>query len=334
MKLLFTIAFIVATTCQAAELFRVEVEGKFGYINRNGVVVISPRDWVALSFSEGLAYVCIEQTHQFINSAGNVAFDVTFPEGISHAGYFSEGVCPVYTPFGVRYINRLGKPIFEKIFEKGYAFSDGLAAVKDNGAWGFINTNGEFVVRNEYDSAFPFSDGLAHVKRQGVWGIINTNGNILVEPQYPVTVPTPTEGISVVAEKGKWYFVDASGRKVLANGYDAALCFRQGLAPVMITKKWGYINTSGQLVIPATYESANEFSEDRAKVQIHGKYGFIDTTGRIVVEPRYEYAKCFKNGLAEVGNDSMMGYVDRFGKEIWWSPSEEREEKDSQGKAE
>ena len=52
--------------------------------------------------------------------------------------------------------------------------------------------------------------------------------------------------------------------------------------------KWGYIDKTGREVIPCKYDDAFNFCEDLAKVKKSGKYGFIDKTGREVVPFIYD----------------------------------------------
>ena len=48
-------------------------------------------------------------------------------------------------------------------YEDYRPFSEGLAAVKENGKWGYVDTDGSTVIPFQYDMAWPFSEGLAIV---------------------------------------------------------------------------------------------------------------------------------------------------------------------------
>ena len=54
-------------------------------------------------------------------------------------------------------------------------FSDGLAAVKQNGKWGYIDENGKTVIKAQFDFANSFSEGIAVV------GFINEENS---DPEY------------------------------------------------------------------------------------------------------------------------------------------------------
>ncbi|MCQ5129692.1 WG repeat-containing protein [Butyricicoccus faecihominis] len=56
-------------------------------------------------------------------------------------------------------IEALVKPTYEEVS----SFSDGWAAVKQNGKWGYINESGDMVIQPKYDWAGPFGEGVAVV---------------------------------------------------------------------------------------------------------------------------------------------------------------------------
>jgi len=71
---------------------------------------------------------------------------------------------------------------------------------------------------------------------------------------------------------------------------------------------------SGTVRIAQTFEVAKEFSEGLAAVRVDGRYGFIDPAGRMVITPRFEAAGPFTGGYAEVRVDGASGAIDRSGK--------------------
>lgn len=62
-------------------------------------------------------------------------------------------------------------------YEWAEPFSEGLAAVKQNGRFGFINKRGEVVVPFKYEYAKKFEEGIAQVRnKKGVLIWINRKG--------------------------------------------------------------------------------------------------------------------------------------------------------------
>ena len=148
-----------------------------------------------------------------------------------------------------------------------------------NGKYGYVNTEGKRVVDCIYDKAYAFSEGLAVVELNGKYGYINTEGKRVVDCIYDKAFAF-REGLAVVELNGKWGYINTEGKRVVDCIYDDAFSFREGLAVVELNGKWGYINTEGEFVVNCIYDSANDFNDGFAKVQLNGKWGFINTEGK------------------------------------------------------
>ncbi|MHC4248137.1 MAG: WG repeat-containing protein [Planctomycetota bacterium] len=111
-------------------------DGKLGFVDRSGKVVIEPRFDRASSFSEGLARVWLreKELYGYIDSAGTMVIEPRFAE----AGDFHEGLAPVC------------------IERPGPHRSEG-------DRWGYIDMTGDLVVEGDFNAAFRFRNGLARV---------------------------------------------------------------------------------------------------------------------------------------------------------------------------
>ena len=121
----------------------------------------------------------------------------------------------------------------------------------------------------------------------------------------------------LVRRKGRFGYIDKSGREVIPCKYDDACSFLEGLALVKVGDKWGFIDKTGREVIPCKYDDAwPHFHEGLAVVKVGGKCGYIDRTGREVMPCKYDYAKRFHEGLALVKAGNTWGFIDKGGREV------------------
>ena len=137
--------------CLSEGLARIERDGKYGFIDNTGQVVIPPKYDLAWDFSEGLARVSQNGKYGFIDNTGKVVIPLNY----DWVGSFSEG----------------------------------LAMVKRNGKWGFIDKTGKVVIPLKYDKAYPFGNGVAGVldRSTGEAFYINRQGERLYwlgEPEF------------------------------------------------------------------------------------------------------------------------------------------------------
>jgi hypothetical protein len=73
--------------------------------------------------------------------------------------------------------------------------------------------------------------------------------------------------------KGKYGFIDNTGKMVIPPQYSGAEPFFEGLAAVTVARKRGYIDETGQMVIPPKYSWTFRFSEGLARVSLGKKWG-------------------------------------------------------------
>jgi WG containing repeat len=204
--------------------------GRWGYVDMSGNVVIPLRFDFAGDFDKGLARVSERGKYFFINRKGERItreFDGAFD--------FSEDRAAVIVDHKVGYIRRDGTFALPAIHQgaSGIDFSEGFVAVRIDGKVGFMDTTGSIIVKPSYDDAYPFSEGLAAVKAGGKWGYIDMRGNVVVALQYRVA-HTFAEGVASaqLSGTGKWGYIDKDGTFALPPVYDSALPFCAGVAQV------------------------------------------------------------------------------------------------------
>jgi hypothetical protein len=164
-------------------LAMVDVDGKWGYINTAGEVVIAPQFARAMPFSDGVALVYVNGKAGYLDTSGNWVVEPRFDQG----EVFSEGLARVHmngSPIW-QYIDPTGKTAFSIRCEGAWDFHDGLAVACRGSKYGYIDRSGNMVIKAVLDRADSFSDGLALVgKLDGTnWllGYINQSGELAVK---------------------------------------------------------------------------------------------------------------------------------------------------------
>lgn len=327
-------------------LYQIIRNGKFGFIDNKGKVVIAPTFDDVEDFSEGLALVTLDRKKFFIDRSGRVAIETKDFEPING---FTEGRArgnvTTRSPYTKGYIDKSGEVVIDdgKIWG-ACVFSEGLACVV-TGKWGFIDTSGKFVIKPQFDEAGPFSEGLATVR---LWdqskasshktGFIDRSGKVVIKPVFDVAQRF-SEGLAAVGTRRgtddyQFGFIDKTGMMIIKPRFDWTYSFEEGMAAVRVSEKWGFIDKTGKMLIKPRFDKAEGFSDGFAAVAVKGKWGFIDNTGKFVIEPRFNEAGSFRNGLAFVkisgydayeivdvighfDREGKWGYIDKTGKYIW-----------------
>ena len=129
-------------------LYPVHIDGKSGFIDAHGSVVVAARFDMAGPFHDGLAPV------------GD--FD---PVGTP--------AVPGIVKRRVGFINTSGDMVTPLCFDHARDFSEGRAAVMVGKKWGFIERNGVVVIEPQYDAAWSFTEGIAPVKKGRLYRLID-----------------------------------------------------------------------------------------------------------------------------------------------------------------
>lgn len=348
---------------ETIDRFLIEEDGKFGYINHLGEVVITPQfEKASTSFSEGLANVKVGGRWGFINEEGKFVINPQFEHkyrGSDHAYNFSDGMAQVEYDGKWGYIDKEGILVVSPQFDFTEDYTEGLAVVlKDflNDKWGYIDKEGNYAINPQFDLAAAFSEGLAEVLIGDKCGFIDKDGKYVINPQFDFVgsfmedlawvsigdkfgfinkegkyVVTPQfdnvsdcyEDLIAVEIGDKWGFINREGKWVINPQFDEVSAFSEGLATVDVGGKYGYIDKEGKYVINPQFDNAVAFHESLAIVKIGGKWGCVDKQGKYVINPQFDSISRFSGGLARVENDSKWGYIDKEGNWIWQSQSQD-----------
>ncbi len=291
-------------------LVNVVKDGKWGYINHLGEVVIGFSYQDAWPFSEDYACVAIDGKYGYIDTSGNIVIAPQYDE----AGPFSEGLAYVKTNEYVGYINKQGDMVIQPRFDYADFFAEGLARVMKDGKAGFINLTGKYVIDRRYDYVNRFLNGVTAFVSDRRVGYLDREGNVLIEPQFDIASDY-VDGLLRFNDGNKVGYMSVEEEVIIEPVYDFGYSFSEGLAVVIMNDKYGAVDSIGNEVIPMKYEYLTDFSEGLAIYRENDLFGIIDVEGDIVLEPTFHQANRygFSEGLAAVYMNFKFGFVNRSG---------------------
>lgn len=313
------------------------VNGKVGFIDKSGRLVIAPRFLLAAPynnpvFREGLIAVSVGEYPNIYYGIINHAGDFIVQPKYVILENFSEGFAPFYRDNLWGFIDKRGNEIISAQYNSVKHFSEGFAAVeRGNQHFVYIDKTGQVVLEktrglvfNWNDDVFPirkmrfsragsFHDGLARVECSGKRGLVDRSGKftrIKFDSFHEFS-----EGLAVFSVNNytAWGYFDKNLKVVIKPQFRKAGDFHNGRAVVYLGNKAGFIDTTGRVVISCQFDNASAFSEGMAAIEVDKKYGYVDMSGNVIIPPRFDSAKDFSEGLAAVQEHGQWGFVDKNG---------------------
>jgi WG containing repeat len=322
-------------TKNTEDRFLIEKDGRYGYVDLKGDLVIPAIFEQALNFSGGisLAKVPGDSRYAEIDTSGKINDYLPTnlmpvqPEFYGYSGYVfmwsglcGNGLIEVWVSnksevdgekkTGIYNLKKRRLMPLPPSAALG-KFSDGLATIssfrnsndglssKINGI-GFINQDGELAVPIKYDQTFQFGDGLCPVRLGKRWFFIdNTGREAITLPQNCLRAASFKDGRAAI-ELGNQ---DAASTTPSTNQ-------RWIYHPsCMIHKhRWAFIDTSGKIVIPGkltlSHPTGPSFSDGllpaRSGTLPSCPVGFVDRDGRWAIPAQFKGAYSFVDGIAQV----------------------------------
>lgn len=352
----------------------------YKFINKEGKIAIPISFEQAESFKGGLAWVQVKGKQGIINSEGLYIIQPKYDE-IRNRDFSFHKFSPVKLNGKWGLIDKNGKEIIPLEYEDFEYYSAGFSKVKKNGKWGVINeSDGTFFLECLYDDIQPLKIGeygnetdkeLVQVKKEGKWGIVNSKTlKWLINPLYD-ELSGKDEGMIAFKKNVKWGVIDRLGNEILPAVYDRIGNFYEGITSVGRDNKHGYADKTGKMITQLIYEgengnsftngyafvcresgcgyidkSGNEITDLKytwddgwnpfnysldglAAVKLKGKWGYINTKGETVIKHQFDQAWPFRDGIAAVNAGGQLksgfiqnlvggkwGYIDKEGRQI------------------
>ncbi|WP_010243902.1 WG repeat-containing protein [Acetivibrio cellulolyticus] len=315
-------------------LYPIRENGKWGYIDKSGKIVVEPTYSDAKLFKYGVGAVLMKddlgERWGLIDKTGKVVLDLAYDSIEESTEHFYR--LKLKKKWG--YYNVYSHKVITPIYSAATDFSEGMAGVYTDSSYkAYINRSG-----NEIIPIFCISDRLSYFSECVVFlSLVNedyTYTKLIVDQQNKTLIDFDKLGLVPLFDEfhdglfpvlipdkdnvnGQVGFINKSGNIVKKVDYfttiNDILDFRNGFAQIKNTNPsddtslYGFIDTTGRIIEPK-YDSVGNFSDGMAKVTVdtdkndHSikseKCGFIDSSGKEVIKPQYPLVSDFVNGFA------------------------------------
>lgn len=195
-------------------LARVDKNGKIGFINKKGEVVIPLKYDDALDFKDGIVAVAVGDKFGkfgFIDKTGKETVPLKYPLGLDKDGYYYDNVKKEHVSDGTT---------ISLAEEFGYGKPFAIVSLSgDDTNYGMLNRKGEIVIPFECsfikygDKMIRVQKGNKHNEATYRWGYFNYEG----EQVTPIIYQRASrfgdveKGVAYVKKDEKWYYINMKG---------------------------------------------------------------------------------------------------------------------------
>jgi len=189
----------------------VKKDGKWGWVDPNGSILIRPQFQEVEQFEDGVATVKTNEKWGIIDKNGTFLLQPQF-KSIT----FDDRVWWIYNGIHWGLVDKNGAVLLQPQLEGYSSFKDGRARVKKDGKWGLIDENGTFLVQPQFEWFGDFKDGEAFVKKDNKWGLVDKNGAIRIQPQFE-WFNEFKDGIAKVQKFGEVLLINKKGELIVTE---------------------------------------------------------------------------------------------------------------------
>jgi hypothetical protein len=331
------------------EMAKVKLNGKYGFIDDQGIELVPAIYDSARGFNHGLVAVYLNGKWGFVDKWNNIKI----PFKYDYAAAFdetNEDIC--LARVGIKdkrgYIDKDGQEIIPIIYDDIDEFVEGICEaklndkrgvfdqfgreivpiqydyirinswgkfpikVKKGGKWGFYNRHGKRITPINYDEAGHFDSRLTMVSREGKYGYINEDGVEIVPLMFEDAYPWSLHGIAVVQQGDKWGAFNQKGDQILDFLYDDLHMNYSSLLEVQQNDLIALFDRSGKQLTSFRYDSVNRYWP-YLHVIINDKIGLVDSLGNEVLPVEYKHLSLYGRNIFKVEREGKQYYVGKGG---------------------
>ena len=309
----------------------VEQNGMYGFLDRNGDPVVTPRFLAVKNFQDGRAIVISDQGVGSVDPYGHYTkeqFACVLPYDEQYTRVNVDGTLVNY-----RLDLRTQSDIYvSKSLDLSVENHPNSSNACQGGKWGLVDAAGNIVIPPAYDDIIPEegTDFLwVYNHEKHVVGIYTRSGHDVIPPEYPFIVVGESFFL-VQNHEGKFSLFDTKGKQVTEFVFDNYQSTSRPdnigqflLSEYAVLSKdglWGVVTPDGRVTVPFTYEQLGPESEGLISFRDGKKrWGVIDTKNTEVKSAIYGSVGEFHDGRAEaeLAGDTIYIYRDHNAESAW-----------------
>ncbi|WP_339811850.1 WG repeat-containing protein [uncultured Imperialibacter sp.] len=249
----------------------------------------------------------------FLDFNGGIVIDHKFERAHS----FVEGMSAVeyVGKWGVIDIN--GDWVLEPKHDYCEVINEAVILIK-NGESTDLVTPGRGWLHTSSHSIYANKSWLIEETESGNFGLLTSKGQKVTAPEFNEVMIPDMDSVVFLRQGDYWWSYGKDGNKISdgTSKYQGVSGLSEAFFGIVKDDKFGFVDLDNKLRIANRYDSAAFFQEGMAAIKLRGHWGFIDKIERLVVQPIYDSVTPFSNGISVVSRNGKSGIIARSGDEV------------------
>lgn len=199
------------------EIEKYTIDGKFGYVRRDGEMMIAPKYSVLGEYTDFIIASENGQVFGYLSKSG----ETVIPFEYTKSSVFNEGYASVCKQGKWCVIDQKNNVALATDMDYLGIYSDGLIPATKGNKSGFVSLDGNVVIPFTYEMVSSVHKGKFGYKENGKWGMKDIKENVLVNPLYDaISDFYDSCGNRVVGSNGKLGLLNMEEKEILAPSFD------------------------------------------------------------------------------------------------------------------
>ena len=317
------------------KLYPVISEGKYGFMNTQGKLMIPAMYNEVGPFQEGLAVVSKDDKFGIIDKKNQMIVDFQYDEILEFVQ--NRAIVRKGEKYGV--IDRLGKIIFPVVFDD-ISFTGSFYDTEKDEKIQLYDLNFQEVANvlevalvpcyfqsmskqhpeYEFIGDLDRTSNRAVVKVAGQLNYIDSTGKLMLTNPlewFPdaLSVAKYNNGFAVYRKKDKYGLIDINGKVVQKNVYESSGPFT-GFWPVKDKGNWALLDVKGKVILPFEYDFIRFMPDLGYLIEREEQFGLLNSMGNMILPVSFSTIKRFEDAYYMVSIEEKFGLFLKDGREI------------------
>lgn len=335
------------TALSAQRYFPIKVDKKWGLINADGKIVLSPvydaigefkRFGYAVMQREGrvgllgdggrelappqyddikvldstLIAVMDRNQWMVIDLFGNIILEKGYQRVEVWNGFYLAYMQGGKWGLSDKYGNKLAEPVYDNIqSEDGQFFITTRA-----GRLGLLSATGREILPNEAEEIRFFSDSLFFYRSANLWGAIDFYGIRVIPVEYRAFSRISENFIKLTKNDGLYVYSIPCSRIISNGSFDDFYSFSRRYVIGKKKRQLGLLDWCGNQALPPAYNEIQAYDRSLFRVNYQGQWGMVRVGGASVIPFEYDYIAPLRGKACVVKKDGRFGIVNVHGEQV------------------